>query len=77
MNRFALITGVTGQDDSYLVDFLLEKGYEVHDTIQRSSVNYRERIAYLEGTPHFHLHYADWGDSMSILQVESKTYRTI
>ena len=39
MNRFALITGVTGQDDSYLVDFLLEKGYEVHDTIRRSSVN--------------------------------------
>ena len=70
--KVALITGITGQDGSYLAELLLEKGYEVHGTIRRSSVDYRERIAHLEGTPGFHLHYADLGDSMSILQVVSK-----
>ena len=45
----ALITGVTGQDGSYLAEFLLEKGYDVHGIIRRSSVDYRERIAHLEG----------------------------
>lgn len=67
-----LITGITGQDGSYLAEFLLEKGYDVHGTIRRSSVDFRERIAHLEGKPHFHLHYADLSDSMSILQVVSK-----
>ena len=70
--KTALITGITGQDGSFLAEFLLEKGYDVHGTIRRSSVDYRERIAHLEGQPHFHLHYADLGDSMSILQVVSK-----
>ena len=65
----ALITGVTGQDGSYLSEFLLEKGYEVHGVIRRSSVDYRERIAHLEGHPDFHLHYGDMSDSMSILNV--------
>ena len=65
--KIALITGITGQDGSYLAEFLLAKGYEVHGTIRRSSVDFRERIAHLEGLPHFHLHYADLGDSMSIL----------
>ena len=70
MNRkVALITGITGQDGSYLAEFLLEKGYEVHGTIRRSSVDFRERIAHLEGRENFHLHYADLGDSMSILGV--------
>lgn len=68
----ALITGVTGQDGSYLAELLLEKGYDVHGTIRRSSVDFRERIAHLEGKPHFHLHYADLGDSMSIIQVLNK-----
>lgn len=67
-----MITGVTGQDGSYLAEFLLEKGYEVHGTIRRSSVDFRERIAHLEGMPHFHLHYADLGDSMSVMQVIGK-----
>ena len=71
MKKVALITGVTGQDGSYLSEFLLSKGYEVHGTIRRSSVDFRERIAHLEGHPDFHLHYADMGDSMSILQVVS------
>ena len=70
--RTALITGITGQDGSYLAEFLLEKGYDVHGTIRRSSVDFRERIAHLEGTPHFHLHYADLGDSMSMLGVIGK-----
>lgn len=69
MIKKALITGITGQDGSFLAEFLLEKGYEVHGTIRRSSVDFRERIAHLEGSPHFHLHYADMGDSMSILGV--------
>ncbi len=68
----ALITGVTGQDGSFLAELLLEKGYDVHGTIRRSSVDYRERIAHLEGREHFHLHYADLGDSMSLLQVIGK-----
>ncbi len=68
-SKIALITGITGQDGSYLAEFLLEKGYDVHGTIRRSSVDFRERIAHLEGKPHFHLHYADMGDSMSLLGV--------
>ena len=72
MAKTALITGVTGQDGSYLSEFLLEKGYDVHGIIRRSSVDFRERIAHLEGQPHFHLHYADLGDSMSIVKVVGK-----
>lgn len=72
MTKKALITGITGQDGSYLSELLLEKGYDVHGTIRRSSVDYRERIAHLEGHPHFHLHYADLGDSMSLIQVMNK-----
>src|SRR5574344_3102528 len=65
----ALITGVTGQDGSYLCELLLEKGYDVHGIIRRSSVDFRERIAHLEGRANFHLHYADMGDSMSLVKV--------
>lgn len=75
-NKTALITGITGQDGSFLAEFLLEKGYDVHGTIRRSSVDFRERIAHLEGKPHFHLHYADLGDSMSIIQVVNKVKPT-
>ena len=60
----AVITGVTGQDGSFLSEFLLDKGYEVHGLIRRSSVDFRERIAHLEGQKNFHLHYADLSDSM-------------
>ena len=69
MGKVALITGVTGQDGSYLSELLLAKGYEVHGIIRRSSVDYRERIAHLEGNAHFHLHYGDLGDSMSLVNV--------
>ncbi len=64
-----LITGVTGQDGSYLAEFLLEKGYEVYGMIRRSSVDYRERIAHLEGKPHFHLKFGDLGDSISLVKL--------
>lgn len=74
--NIALITGITGQDGSYLAELLLEKGYDVHGIIRRSSVDYRERIAHLEGKPHFHLHYADLGDSMSIVGVVSEVRPT-
>lgn len=70
--KTALITGITGQDGSYLAEFLLDKGYDVHGTIRRSSVDYRERIAHLEGHANFHLHYADLGDSLSLIQVLNK-----
>ena len=76
MKKTALITGITGQDGSFLSEFLLGKGYDVHGTIRRSSVDFRERIAHLEGNPNFHLHYADLGDSMSIMQVVSKVRPT-
>ncbi|MBP5198833.1 MAG: GDP-mannose 4,6-dehydratase [Lachnospiraceae bacterium] len=68
----ALITGVTGQDGSYLAELLLEKGYDVHGMIRRSSVDFRERIDHLEGNPNFHLHYGDLSDSMSIMKIVSK-----
>ncbi len=65
----AFITGVTGQDGSYLSEFLLEKGYEVYGMIRRSSVDYRERIAHLEGHADFRLKYGDLGDSLSLVKI--------
>lgn len=65
----ALITGVTGQDGSYLAEFLLDKGYEVYGMIRRSSVDFRERIAHLEGKPNFHLKFGDLGDSISLVKL--------
>ena len=47
----------------------MKKGYDVHGIIRRSSVDYRERIAHLEGTPHFHLHYGDLSDTSSQVKV--------
>jgi GDPmannose 4,6-dehydratase len=76
MKKVALITGVTGQDGSFLSEFLLGKGYEVHGIIRRSSVDFRERIAHLEGKANFHLHYADLSDSMSVVQVVKKVQPT-
>lgn len=68
----AFITGVTGQDGSYLAEFLLAKGYEVHGMIRRSSVDYRERIAHLERNERFHLLYGDLGDSLSLISIIAK-----
>ena len=61
----ALITGITGQDGSYLAELLLEKGYEVHGLVRRSSTETFERIAHLEGR--VHLHQADLLDQSSLV----------
>lgn len=68
----ALITGVTGQDGSFLAEFLLSKGYDVHGIIRRNSSDFRERIAHLEGMSNFHLHFGHLGDSMSLVKVMQK-----
>ena len=70
--KTAFITGITGQDGSYLAEFLLEKGYDVHGMIRRNSSDYRERIAHLEGKPNFHLHFGHMGDSMSLIKIVGK-----
>lgn len=72
MMKTALITGITGQDGSFLAELLLSKGYDVHGIIRRSASDYRERIAHLEGKPHFHLHYGDLSDSMSLVAIISR-----
>jgi GDPmannose 4,6-dehydratase len=69
--RKALITGITGQDGSYLAEFLLGKGYEVHGIVRRSSSLSRERIDHLHSDEHsagnrFFLHYGDLADSSSL-----------
>lgn len=69
MNKTALITGVTGQDGSYLAEFLLEKGYQVHGMVRRSSTEKKERIEHLISEPCFHLHYGDLSDSMSLVRI--------
>ena len=69
MSKKALITGVTGQDGSYLAELLLEKGYEVHGMVSRSSVEKRERIDHLEGNPNFTVHYGDLSDSLSLVRL--------
>jgi GDPmannose 4,6-dehydratase len=67
----ALVTGVTGQDGSYLAELLLEKGYEVHGTVRRSSTEAFERIEHLAGK--IHLHQADLLDQLSIIDVIQET----
>lgn len=67
MTKRALITGVTGQDGSYLAEFLLNKGYDVYGMIRRSSVDFRDRIAHIEGTKKFHLVYGDLADAVSLI----------
>ena len=71
----ALITGVTGQDGSFLSELLLEKGYAVYGMIRRSSVDFRERIAHLEGAPNFHLKFGDLGDSISLVKLIADEHR--
>src|ERR1043166_3407719 len=66
----ALITGITGQDGSHLADWLLEKGYEVHGIVRRSSTENFERIAHLSAR--VQLHQADLLDQLSIIEVLSK-----
>ena len=65
----ALITGVTGQDGSYLADLLVEKGYEVHGLVRRSSVLARSRIDHLYRDDRLHLHYGDLTDAGSLIRI--------
>jgi GDPmannose 4,6-dehydratase len=74
----ALITGITGQDGSYLADLLLSKGYEVHGIIRRASTFNTSRIDHLYTDPHVHgvrlfLHYGDLADSLNITRLIDKT----
>ena len=69
MAKKALITGITGQDGSYLAEFLLEKGYEVHGVIRRSSVSTTERIDHLIAAGSIRLHDGDLSDSSSIIRI--------
>lgn len=66
MSKTALITGVTGQDGSYLSEFLLEKGYKVFGIVRRTSTFNRHRIDHLHSNPNFKLVYGDLCDSTSI-----------
>jgi len=73
----ALITGVTGQDGSYLAEFLLKKGYEVHGIKRRSSSFNTERIDHLYQDPHkkgrkFVLHYGDMTDTSNLISIVQK-----
>jgi len=75
--KVALITGVTGQDGSYLAEFLLNKGYEVHGIKRRSSLFNTDRIDHLYQDPHvdnrnFILHYGDLTDSTSLVRIVQK-----
>src|SRR5436305_1968755 len=70
----ALITGITGQDGSYLAEFLLEKGYEVHGIVRRSSSFNTSRIDHLYADPHINgvrmfLHYGDLSDSVNLVKL--------
>src|ERR1700740_1719955 len=65
--KTALITGITGQDGSYLSELLLEKGYKIHGMVRRSSTENFERIAHLSGK--IQLHQADLLDQLSIIDV--------
>lgn len=74
MNKVALITGITGQDGSYLAELLLEKGYEVHGIKRRSSLFNTDRIDHLYQDPHdpnqrLKLHYGDLTDSMNLTRI--------
>ncbi|MEQ8247525.1 MAG: GDP-mannose 4,6-dehydratase [Alphaproteobacteria bacterium] len=79
MTGVAFITGVTGQDGSYLAEFLLAKGYVVHGLCRRSSTNNQSRIRKLVeegGSPRFHLHQGDMTDSDSLFRIVSETKPT-
>ena len=74
MRKKALITGITGQDGSYLAEFLLDKGYEVHGIKRRSSLLNTERVDHIYQDPHeldvrFHLHYGDLSDTSNLTRI--------
>lgn len=79
--RVALITGITGQDGSYLAEFLLDKGYEVHGIKRRASLFNTDRVDHIYQDPHikdpkFYLHYGDLTDSSNLTRILSETKPT-
>lgn len=70
--KSALITGITGQDGSYLAELLLEKGYDVHGIVRRNSVHGTGRIDHLLSSSRLHLHDGDLSDSSSLVRIISK-----
>ncbi len=72
LNKTALITGITGQDGSYLAELLTEKGYEVHGLVRRSSVPNTSRIEQLLKANKIQLHYGDLCDSLCVIRVIEK-----
>jgi len=76
--KVALITGITGQDGSYLAEFLLEKGYEVHGIKRRSSLFNTQRVDHIYEDPHienarFKLHYGDLSDTSNLIRIVQET----
>ena len=67
--KTALITGITGQDGSYLAEFLLEKGYEVHGIVRRASITNTSRIDHLLAEKQIPLHDGDLTDSSSLIRI--------
>lgn len=77
-NKVALITGITGQDGSYLAELLLDKGYEVHGIKRRSSSFNTKRVDHLYTDPHFnglpfYMHYGDMTDSTNLIRIIEET----
>ncbi|MEK7095207.1 MAG: GDP-mannose 4,6-dehydratase, partial [Patescibacteria group bacterium] len=74
--KVALITGITGQDGSYLTELLLKKNYEVHGLIRRSSTFNTKRIEHLYADPHenplLYLHYGDMSDASNLERILEK-----
>ena len=78
MTKRALITGITGQDGSYLAEFLLERGYEVHGIKRRASQFNTQRIDHIyqdphEANPHLQLHYGDLSDTSNLTRIIQET----
>ncbi|MBU43828.1 MAG: GDP-mannose 4,6-dehydratase [Spirochaetaceae bacterium] len=76
MAKTALITGISGQDGSYLAELLLEKGYNVHGIVRRASLFNRERIEHLHSHPNMKLHYGDLTDSSNLNRILEKVEPT-
>ena len=72
MNKVALVTGITGQDGSYLTELLLEKNYQVHGIVRRASLFNRHKIEHLKDNPNLHLHYGDMTDSSNLNRILEK-----
>jgi len=77
-NKVALITGITGHDDSYLAEFLLEKGYTVHGIKRRASSFNTQRVDHIYQDPHadelrFRMHYGDLSDTSNLIRIIQET----